>query len=87
MNLRKTTEMICPICGKSYQKANSEIKRNLQKNRLNFCSISCAAKYNNTIHPKKGNPKNLKHGSTKDEFSKFRETLRKAKMHAKQKKK
>ena len=40
----------CPVCGKIYNKAISEIKRNELKGRLNFCSISCAATYRN-LHP------------------------------------
>lgn len=81
---RLTTSLICPVCGHTYEKANSEIKRNANKGRLNFCSISCAVSYRNKLHPTKGNPSNLKKGSEKDELSPFRYTFRKMKMHCKQ---
>lgn len=50
--MRKSLQLTCPVCGKQYDKAMSEIKRNELKGRLNFCSISCAATYRN-LHPGK----------------------------------
>lgn len=50
INNRNTTLLICSICNKEYYKTNSEIKRNLKLNRLNFCSISCSSKYKLTIN-------------------------------------
>lgn len=45
----KPLEVSCKQCSKLFLKKNSEIKRS----KNNFCSRSCAAKYNNT-HKKKG---------------------------------
>lgn len=44
---RKMGECICNNCGTTFQKPISEIKRNLEKGRPNFCSRSCVG-VNNT---------------------------------------
>lgn len=41
--------VFCKTCNKEFEKSNSEIK----KSPNHFCCRSCAAKYNNTIHPKR----------------------------------
>lgn len=82
---RSCSECICDNCNSVFMKPNSEINRNLKKGRKNFCSISCSTSYRNKVNPPKRNTDNLLRGSSKDEFSKFRETLRRAKMHSKAK--
>ena len=49
--LRKQIELTCPCCNKLYSKDLSEHNRNIKKNRISYCSISCSAKVNikNTI--------------------------------------
>lgn len=99
---RLCLEEICPNCGKKFLKPASEIKRNLKLGRKNFCSISCAVQYRENNNPlterQKENRKNFVKNNTGlpedlnpshkriDEFSKFKETFRRAKMHAKQSK-
>ena len=85
---RKQTELICPICGKTYLKDKSEQIRNELLDRLSYCSLTCKGKSKkNLIHLneyKFGSPKNTfkncgnnKGGVSLDEFSPFRETLNK----------
>jgi hypothetical protein len=96
---KKCSEEICPNCGKVFIKPITELNRNIKKNRKSFCSISCAIQYrhnNKTLTEKENNVREnfKKYAGTKgdlnpshkkiDEYSIFRETFRKAKMHAKQ---
>ena len=71
----------------------SEVKRNIKKGRKSFCSISCAVLYRNQFDPSDKVQQNRdmfsknhagKHSKTLDEYSPFRETLRRAKRHAKE---
>lgn len=97
---RHCSECVCENCGKTYLKPDSEINRNIKLGRKSFCSINCSIQYRENNNPltekQKQNRENFKKNCTKlkgdlnsghkkwDEFSPFRETLRKAKMHAKQ---
>lgn len=90
---RSYSECICEQCGKIYEKADSEIKRNLKKGRKNFCSISCAMSYRN-LHQLSEKSKEHRQNFIQqyagkssrpiDEFSSFKETFRRAKRHAKE---
>lgn len=91
--MRKQLECICENCGKSYMKDASEVTRNIKKGRKSFCSISCAVSYRNQFNPSDKEQQNRdifsknhagKHPKTLDEYSPFRETLRRAKRHAKE---
>lgn len=97
---RKCLEEVCPNCGIKFEKPISEINRNQKLGRKNFCSIACAVQYrenNESLTEKqKQTRENFKKKCTGlkgdlnpahkrwDEFSPFRETLRKAKMHSRQ---
>ncbi len=88
-NGRKTSTVICKSCGKSFEKANSEIKRTEAKSANHYCSISCSAR--DSIEVKMGdhfksseNIKYLKKPNGEwitrsDEFIGFREFIRRAK--------
>jgi hypothetical protein len=82
-NKRKTIEIKCNGCKKAFEKAISEYKRNEKNGEKHWCSLKCMAKHANNS---KGNPKNLKKGREKDEFSSFRYFLKKIKERHKEKK-
>lgn len=92
--MRKQLECICENCGKSYMKDASEVTRNIKKGRKSFCSISCAVTYNNINNLSEKAKKHQQEFVSKyagsgisyaDEYSPFRETLRRAKRHAREK--
>ena len=91
--MRKQLECICENCGKSYMKDASEFNRNIKKGRKSFCSISCAMSYRNAhqlsekIKQHRQNFIQQYAGKTTrflNEFSPFKETLRRARWHAKE---
>ena len=45
---RTQVQFICDCCGKEATKAKSEYERNIRLDKKNFCSRSCAARYNNS---------------------------------------
>ena len=83
--MKKTVLVQCSGCCNEFAKAKSAIKYALKKgSNKNFCSRKCQAKHAN--NNKKGNPKNLKPGKSRDEFSSFRYFLWKSRSrHAKKK--
>ena len=84
---RKQQEIICNNCQKSFLKDVSEIKRNLIKGMNNYCSKKCSSstpqklaqleKYRNK------DMSLLNPGNRKDQYSIFREHLRRAKRRQK----
>jgi hypothetical protein len=74
-NKRKKTECMCDFCGNLFMKDLSEFKRNSLLGRKNFCSRSCAAKGLQNFGDKR-NTTPPSHGRLKDEFSNFREHMR-----------
>ena len=72
--LRKQTECNCDFCGITFLKAESELKRNTNLGRKNFCSRSCSAKGLQNFGDKR-NTKPPQHGRLKDEYSNFREHM------------
>jgi hypothetical protein len=79
LNKRKTKRIICNNCGIEFEKAISEIKRN----KNHFCSLRCSAIFRNDINKKNfkgysGNPKYLITYNCSDEYTGFREFLRRA---------
>lgn len=42
---RWSIELVCPKCGKRYWKTLYEFNKNINKNRDNFCSVSCSSNY------------------------------------------
>lgn len=77
---RKTEKIICGNCGIEFEKAISEIKRN----KNHFCSLKCSAIFRNDINKKNfegytGNPKYLIAHNHRDQYTGFREFLRRAK--------
>lgn len=86
---RKLATFICDNCGKEAEKPASELKRNLNLGRKNFCSRQCAAIYNNTHRHYPASEKVLQHLETIrhaniDEFTPFRYTLRNVKRRFKE---
>jgi hypothetical protein len=74
-NKRKKTECTCDFCGNLFMKDLSEFKRNSLLGRKNFCSRSCAAKGLQNFGDKR-NTTPPPYGRLKDEFSNFREHMR-----------
>jgi hypothetical protein len=71
----------CEYCGSAFDREAREIKRSQKKGRKNFCSRSCCGKtnINNIPLDKRGSFDISLHSSNrKDEFSGFREFLRRA---------
>lgn len=87
INKRAHIECECTECKKTFMKAKSEITRNRLRDRKNFCSISCAMSYNNKLAPKGfiKDPSLMGKGTRIDEFTPFREILRRAKKRSKEK--
>lgn len=79
---RKQEEVQCCYCKTIFKKDLSEIKRNLKVGRLNYCSMTCSKSIPSNIeHLNKVNPKDASHlfaGNRRDQFSDFREHLRRA---------
>lgn len=74
-------ELKCSLCGNKFSKENSEYNRRKKQGQTNFyCSRKCGGSNVNTINNISKNwGKNnhfLKRGSSSDEFSVFREHLR-----------
>lgn len=76
MSKRLKVELTCPTCNEKYLKDKSEYIRNLQKNRISYCSLNCSAKasYVNKLPlEKKGNYDISKHcNNNKDEYTDFK---------------
>ena len=75
--IRKQIEVQCDYCEKKYLKDASEVKRNQKLGRLSFCSFECMGK-NNTPYLEKAvrNSSKLNPSNRRDEFTGFREHLR-----------
>ena len=73
----------CEVCDKIIERSNAEIKRNKNKGRRTFCSRQCQGKVNVKNFGDKVNTdtSQLKKGSKRDEYSKFRFFLKVSKMH------
>lgn len=94
MSKRKQIICECVKCKKVINKDLSEVKRNIKMGRQSFCSISCAVTYRNLNDPKykteefkhqfKERMKGYPNPSKPDEYTLFRESLRKIKMRYKQ---
>lgn len=81
MKERKKVEVSCCSCKKIFRKDESEVKRNLKKGRKNYCNLSCAGSSKENIKHIKSvtDISNLnKGGKKKDEYSNFREYLRRS---------
>jgi predicted CopG family antitoxin len=81
MEKRTYTKVICDLCGTEYDKALSEVKRNQQLNRKSYCSRSCQGKdlITKNLPVEKRVYSHLQKGSKKDQYSGFREFLRRIK--------
>lgn len=68
----------CDACGFTSEKPKSELKRNLETDKKNFCSRTCSAKYNNVHRTvRKHAPTiQLESSNRRDEHSIFRYTFR-----------
>jgi len=73
----KTEKIVCKCCKQTATKPKKEIDRQRRNGRTEFyCSISCGSKGHKRS---KGNLSNLDSHNRLDEFSPFRETLRRCK--------
>ena len=81
-------KIVCsnPICGKTFERKESEVNRNRKLNRSSYCSISCKAKVSIKNNPKmvSGNPSHLIANNRKDEFSPFKRIMLILKMRNKE---
>lgn len=68
--MNSVIEIKCEFCGQRFQKELRYYKRNQKLNRKDFCSRSCASKFNIFKNP--GLPLNVKPGKELDKFSPFR---------------
>lgn len=84
--IRKQEIVVCQCCKKSFLKDSSEVKRNTKLNRKIFCSLSCVSVYNNlhNIKNRYNNTKHLNPGNRTDEFTGFREHLKRIKYRTKE---
>lgn len=82
---RKTVQVKCDYCGKIFEKVASEVKRNAEKGRHNYCSRECVGKASTArqLGRKRGpaTGKALEHikeicGNRRDELTPFRYTHR-----------
>lgn len=82
---RKTVFVVCDNCGKTFEKVESEVKRNAKMGRHNYCSRECVGKaVTNRQTGKKRGPaseKSLEHlkkiwGNKRDEYTPYRYTYR-----------
>jgi hypothetical protein len=79
---RKTAVVICYNCNTPFEKAVSEIKRTEAKGKKHYCSQSCLGKTNIKnlgIWIGKGNVDNFNGKTQRDQFTGFREFIRRAK--------
>lgn len=79
----KTEKVVCEHCEKEFEKSSREVRRSLKLNRKQYCSMSCAKKSPTNIEHlakfKNNDISKLNPSNRKDEFSMFREHLRRAK--------
>jgi hypothetical protein len=83
MKKRKQTLCTCDCCGIDFLKDDSELKRNKKLGRKIFCSRSCSGKALNNFGDKR-NTKPPPHGKLKDEFSRFRDHMRRIRNRGKE---
>jgi hypothetical protein len=87
MTKRLKIELECPVCKEKYLKDKSEFTRNAKKNRMNFCSLACSAKYSFRVKipiEKNSNYDISQHSKNLiDEFTDFRYAFKtiKSRMH------
>lgn len=79
---RKQQEIVCENCNGAFMKDVSEIKRNSNIGRKNYCSISCSKSIKSNLEHlssvRSTDVSNLKPGNRLDEYSLFRQHLRRA---------
>ena len=79
---RKTITTTCKTCGCSFEKIKSEFDRGERNGRNHYCSRKCCGKDNISRNLKKwvgkGDASRLKSNNRRDEFTGFRDFLRRA---------
>ena len=84
-NYKRKQEIVeCHQCGIQFEKDSSEVKRNNNLGRRHFCSRSCSSKSNEVFKLLPRNTKNLNPSNRVDEFTGFREHLRRVKYRTKE---
>lgn len=86
MQKRKQETVICNNCGIAFSKALSEIKRSEKLGRNHYCSLACNGKVHHT-HLKEYldvNKSYLIASNKADEYTGFRDFIRRAKNHKKE---
>jgi hypothetical protein len=84
---RPQVEVVCSnsLCGKSFTKDISEVKRNQKRGSNNYCSLSCSGKSNhNQLLKFSGNHKLLTPNNRNDKFTGLREHFRRIKLREKE---
>ena len=84
---RPQVEVICgySLCGKSFTKDYSEVKRNQKRGSDNYCSLSCSGKdKHDQLLKFSGNPKLLIPNNRNDKFTGLREHFRRIKLRDKE---
>lgn len=81
---RKQQEIKCDGCNTLFNKDVSEIKRNTKLDRKNYCSRSCLGKVIAVKNFTNRDTSHLNSANRKDEYSMFREHLRRAKRRGKE---
>ena len=77
---RSMDTVICNNCGKLFEKAIVEINRTEIKGRKHYCSLTCLGKANTkNLGVNRGNVANFKGKTHRDQYTGFREFLRRAK--------
>ena len=79
--IRKTKKVVCFNCGNEFEKSISEIKRTKERNGNHYCSLKCNgqnSKMNLGENLGHGNVKYIKNTPRGDEFTGFRDFLRRA---------
>ena len=84
--IRKKVEVSCSFCNNLFLKDDSEVKRNLSLGRKNYCSRKCVGKNNIKHFGDKVNRSTLHLNvyNRRDEFTGFREHLRRIKYRNKE---
>jgi hypothetical protein len=78
----KTTTVSCAHCGKEFDRCAAEVKRSERLGRKHYCSRACCGKDNNDHLLRTDEFGNLSPDNKLDQYSPFRDHLKKARMHS-----
>lgn len=80
--MRKKVEVPCSFCNNLFLKDKSEVNRNQKIGRLNYCSLKCSGKVSHAHLTQYHGIKDISEhcNNRKDEFTGFREFIRRTKI-------